>query len=99
MTSFRVALTAALSAGIVLFACTKKEETASTATTSQTTATVAESTTTAAPPPATTSSAPAVAPQGATAGAIASTEGEKAGSRVDITEVKRTSGGTINLKF
>ena len=97
MTSSRYALTAALSAGIVLFACAKKEESTSTATAA--TQTVAAQQETAAAPPATTSSAPATAPQGATAGAIASTEGEKAGTRIDITELKRTSGGTLNLKF
>jgi hypothetical protein len=54
------------------------------------------------PPPATTSSvaaAPAPVPQPATTGALASTDGEKSGTRIDITELKRTSGGTVNLKF
>lgn len=37
--------------------------------------------------------------QPATAGAIASADGEVAGTRVDVRELKRTSGGTLNLKF
>jgi hypothetical protein len=46
--------------------------------------------------PATTSSAPAPA---APAGVIASTESDQGGVRIDITELKRSSGGTVNLKF
>src|SRR5205823_4277089 len=47
------------------------------------------------PVPATPSSAPAAAP----AGVIASTEGEKPGVKIDITELERASGGTVSLKF
>jgi hypothetical protein len=83
------------------FACKKPEQTT---TTTQVTTTVNTSatTTTSQPPapttpvPATTSSAPAAA---APAGVIASTEGEKPGVKIDITELKRSSGGTVNLKF
>jgi hypothetical protein len=76
-----------------LFGCTKTE-TSGTATTSTTatTATVA----TAAPTTATTATVATAPPVG---GAIASTEGEKSGARIDVTELKRTSGGTVNLKF
>jgi hypothetical protein len=82
------------------FACKKAEQTTST---TQSTTTVSTSTM-ATPPqpapvtpvPATTTSAPAAA---APAGAIASTDGEKPGTHIDITELKRTSGGTVNLKF
>lgn len=99
MVCSRYALVLALCAGIVVIACSKKEESAATttvATSTVSTATV-QSTTSAAPPPATTSSA-AAAPA-ATAGSIASTDGETPGLRVDVTELKRASGGTVNLKF
>ena len=96
MISSRNALALALFAGIALAGCAKKQETA-TATSAPPPATTTTAATAAAPPPATTSAAPA--PQGATAGAIASTDGEVSGTRIDITELKRTSGGTVNLKF
>jgi hypothetical protein len=80
---------------LVLFGC-KKSETAGTATTTtettSTTATVA--TTTQA-----TATTATTAPAAPTTGAIASTEGEKTGARIDVSELKRTSGGTVNLKF
>src|SRR5437773_1180445 len=50
-----------------------------------------------APQPATNTAAPVAAAP--TAGAIGSSDGEKPGTHIDITELKRTSGGTINLKF
>jgi hypothetical protein len=46
--------------------------------------------------------APASAPAAAVAGAlpaIATADGEKSGVRVEVTELKRSSGGTVNLKF
>jgi hypothetical protein len=46
--------------------------------------------------------APAAAPAAAVAGAlpaIATADGEKSGVRVEVTELKRSSGGTVNLKF
>jgi hypothetical protein len=55
----------------------------------------------AAPPAAATSptsDAPAT-PQPVTKNAIASADGEKSGVRLDVTELKRSSGGTVNLKF
>src|SRR5687768_9461090 len=45
------------------------------------------------PPPA----APAAAPAGAPA--IATADGETSGLRVEVTELKRASGGTVNLKI
>jgi hypothetical protein len=83
------------------FACKKAEQTT---TTTQTTETTVNTSATApasqpaptTPVPATTSSAPAAA---APAGVIASTESDQGGVRIDITELKRTSGGTVNLKF
>jgi hypothetical protein len=77
----------------------KKSETATSSTTtttaqSSTTATVAPQPVTPTATTATTAAAPA--PAGPV---IASTEGEKQGVRIDITELKRTSGGTVNLKL
>jgi len=51
-----------------------------------------------APAPA-SATAPATATVAPTTGAIASTDGEKTGTHIDITELKRASGGTVNLKF
>ena len=89
---------------LLVVACKKAEQTTSstetTATTVNTSATATASqpasTTPITPVPATTSSAPAAA---APAGVIASTEGEKPGVKIDITELKRASGGTVSLKF
>jgi hypothetical protein len=93
MVCSRYALVLALCAGIVMIACSKKEESAATTTiATSTVSTATVQSTSAAPPPATTSPA-------ATAGSIASTEGETPGLRVDVTELKRASGGTVNLKF
>ncbi len=46
-------------------------------------------------PQATTDLAPTPPP----AAALATADGEKPGMRVEVTELKRTSGGTVNLKF
>jgi len=92
--AFILLLTAAL------FACSKKEAATSTATT-QTTATTApppaivNTTSTATASTATASAAPAVA---APAG-IASADGETNGVKVVVQELKRTSGGTVAMKF
>jgi hypothetical protein len=43
--------------------------------------------------------APAGAPSTPSAAAIATADGEKAGTRVDITELKRSSDNTVTLKF
>ena len=60
--------------------------------------------TTAAPPPAPPAPAPATpAPAspapGAAAAAIAATEGEMPGTRVEVQELKRSSGGSVTLRF
>jgi hypothetical protein len=87
---------------LLAFACKKPEQTTSTTETAattvntSTTATVASQPVSTTPVPATTSSAPAAA---APAGVIASTESEKSGVKIDITEFKRSSGGTVNLRF
>ena len=82
------------------FACKKPEQTTSTtettATTVNTSATATASQPAPTPVPATASSAPA-AP--APAAVIASTESDQGGVRIDITELKRASGGNVNLKF
>ena len=49
--------------------------------------------------PQTESAAPATAPAAPAAVAIATADGEKAGTRVDITELKRSSDNTLTLKF
>jgi hypothetical protein len=87
---------AVLILALCAFAC-KKSEIAP----APTTATAATNTATSAPPPPTTQSAAttAAAPAAAPAGVIASTEGEKPGVKIDVTELKRSSGGTVNLKF
>jgi hypothetical protein len=97
MVSSRVALVPALCSLMVLAACGKKEETATTTTTATTTVSTATVQQTASVP-STTSAALTAAP-GATAGAIATAEGETPGLRIDVTELKRASGGTVNLKF
>jgi len=79
---------------VLLFGC-KKSETATPAPTS--TPAAATTATAAAPQSATATAAPVAAAP--TAGAIGSTDGEKQGAHIDITELKRTSGGTVSLKF
>jgi len=83
---------------VLLFAVAcKKTETATSSTTStQATSTTATVAPTPQPTTATTATTASAAP---TSGAIASTEGEQAGVRVDVTELKRSSGGTVSLKF
>ena len=79
----------AVALAVLAASCTKTE----TATTASTPANPpAQSVATAAP-------AAAPPPQAAAKGAIASADGERSGTRIDITELKRTSGGTVNLKF
>jgi len=81
---------------LVLFlACAKKEPAPAQPTASQ--PTPSATTTTSAPAP-TTSATPAPVPASAASG-IASAEGEKPGTRVDVQELKRGSGGTVTLKM
>ncbi|MDQ6801893.1 MAG: hypothetical protein M3041_13760 [Acidobacteriota bacterium] len=88
---------------LAFFGCTKSENaTSSTQTTSTQTTSTTATTATVAPvsqttaTTATTSTTVAVPPS---TGAVASTEGETPGVRIDVTELKRMSGGTINLKW
>ena len=94
-------MTLVFSMTLCVAACSKNEP----ATSTQASSTVASSTvsTTTAPPAqsatpatATTATTPQVA---ATPNAIATADGEKPGLRVDILELKRSSGGTVMMKF
>jgi hypothetical protein len=85
---------------VVVLSCAKKEAT----TTTQAAAPAPESTTTAATTTTSTPAAPAstsAAPPAAatTSSGIASADGEKPGTRVDVMELKRGSGGTVTLKM
>lgn len=82
---------------IALFAvsCSKNQPAAPPA---ATTTTQAPSTTTT-QPPAPTATTASVTPAAPTPGAIASTDGERQGAHIDVTELKRTSGGTVTLQF
>lgn len=82
----------------LLVACPKKEPAPATASTAPATT---PTTTTAAPPPAivqTTATMASTATAAAPAG-IASADGEASGVKVVVQELKRTSGGTLSLKF
>ena len=79
---------------LLLAACAKKEEPVTAA--APTAAPPPVTTTTAAP--ATTSTPPA-ASTAAPADAIATADGETSGVTASVKELKRTSGGTISLKF
>jgi len=80
---------------VALFGC-KKTETGSTATTSTQSTATTDTAATTSQATATTATTASAAP---TSGAVASTDGEKTGTHIDVTELKRTSGGTVNLKF
>ena len=88
-------ITVILAAMAIVFAC-KKSETTSATTTTQSTSTTTTSAAAAQSATTTTAATASVAP---TAGAIAGTDGETSGTHIDITELKRASGGTVNLKF
>jgi hypothetical protein len=77
--------------GLAAWGCQKKEQTAAPAP-----AAAAAPQPTAAAAPAEPTTAPAAAPSSA---AIASADGEQPGRKVEVTELKRLSGGTISLKF
>lgn len=75
---------------ILISGCTRAESTAAPASTTPESSAPAD-----APPAA--ASAPAPAPGGGSPLAVA--EGETAGVRAEVTELRRSSGGTVNLKF
>lgn len=84
---------------VVVLSCAKKEAT----TTTQAAAPVPETTSSAVTTSSATatSSTPTAAPPSAatTSSSIASADGEKPGTRVDVMELKRGSGGTVTLKM
>jgi hypothetical protein len=84
---------------VVVLSCAKKEAT----TTTQAAAPAPESTSSAVTtsPASAPASTPAVAPPAAatTSSGIASADGEKPATRVDVMELKRGSGGTVTLKM
>lgn len=94
MKKFR-ALVPTLIAVVTLLACTKKEA----ATTENTTAPAAKEVPAVAPVAPASSAAPAPAAAAAPASGIASAEGEHSGVTLVVQELKRTSGGTVSLKF
>lgn len=83
-----------LSLLLIFWGCTKKEETKSANSTNQT-AQSAEST------PAKVSEAVpvGVSPGASSAAIIATADGEKSGTRVEVTEWKRSSDNTVTLRF
>ncbi len=82
---------------LVVLSCAKKELTNSQTAAPAPATTSSVATTSSAPVPAST---PAAAPAAATTSSgIASADGEKAGTRVDVAELKRGSGGTVTLKM
>jgi hypothetical protein len=100
MTSSRTTLLFSLA--LCALACSKTEP----ATSTQSSSTVSSSTVSATAPPPASSTEPAIATTasaatqvGATPNAIATADGEKPGIRVDVTELKRQSGGTVMMKF
>ncbi len=86
---------------VVVLSCAKKEATTTTqaAASAPETTTSATTTTTAAPATPASTSAAAPATAATTSSGIASADGEKPGTRVDVQELKRGSGGTITLKM
>ncbi len=85
-----------LAALVAFTACQKSETATSTTTTTTTQSTATTATVAPAPQPTQTTASASVVP---TAGAIATADGERTGARVEVTELKRSSGGTVNLKF
>jgi hypothetical protein len=86
---------------VLLVSCAKKEPAPAQAAASTPAPTTSVSTTSAATTPApamASSAAVSPTPPSATSG-IASADGEKPGTRVDVQELKRGSGGTVTLKM
>ena len=92
-------MTLVLAAIAIMFACKKNETAPATTASSETTSTTATSAPPAGQPPTTTTGTTAPTAAAPTAGAIAGTDGEKPGTHIDITELKRASGGTVTLRF
>jgi hypothetical protein len=85
---------------LVVLSCAKKESTAASNTAAPAPVTTSSAaTTSSAPAPVATTSAAAPAAVATTSSGIASADGEKPGTRVDVSELKRGSGGTVTLKM
>jgi hypothetical protein len=84
---------------LVVLSCAKKESTNSETAAPAPVTTSSAATTSSAPAPVATTSAAAPAAIATTSSGIASADGEKPGTRVDVAELKRGSGGTITLKM
>ena len=88
---------------LVVVSCAKKESTAASDTAAPAPVTTSSAATTSsapsAPAPVATTSAAAPAGVATTSAGIASADGEKPGTRVDVAELKRGSGGTLTLKM
>lgn len=86
---------------LLILSCARKEPATATDTAAPVPATTSPAaTTSSAPPPAPAPTAVATPPAAATSSSgIASAEGEKPGIRVDVSELKRGSGGTVTLKM
>lgn len=80
-------------------ACKKSETTTSTQVTTTESATTATTATVAPQPVPATATTATTATAAPATGSIANAEGEISGARIDVTELKRASGGTVNLKF
>ena len=91
-------IASALFTAVALLACSKNEPAPATSSSAAPTATIATTANTPAPPPA---AAPATgtAPAAAAPAGIASADGETSGVKVVVQELKRTSGGTVSMKF
>jgi hypothetical protein len=95
MTTSRITLTLALLSSLVTFwGCTKTDETKPASSKNEPTR-IAQSTPQKGSVPAT----PGGAPSAPSTAAIATADGERAGTRVEITELKRSSDNTVTLKF
>jgi hypothetical protein len=85
---------------VIVLSCAKKEATTTTQAAAPTPETTTSATTSSAPAAAPASTAAATPTTGATTSSgIASADGEKPGTRVDVQELKRGSGGTVTLKM
>ena len=97
-------ITVLCSLALAALACSKSEpatstQASSTVASSTVSTTVASPATQAAAPAAVTATPATIPPAAATAGTIATADGEKSGLRIDVTELKRGSGGTVMMKF
>ena len=84
---------------LIAVACAKKEAPAASETAAPAPVTTSSAATTSSTPaPAATASTPPPA-AATTSSGVASADGERPGTRVDVTELKRGSGGTVTLKM